>query len=90
MCEIYLKLTIHDIINAVLSVSILLSTTIFFVDLDQVNAGSDSYDSANLITIKFIFRIGSESLSHYLEKIHDIICVGQSLYYLRYQFLLLF
>lgn len=87
MCEIYLKLTIHDIINAVLSV---LSTTIFFVDLDQVNAGSDSYDSANLITIKFIFRIGSESLSHYLEKIHDIICVGQSLYYLRYQFLLLF
>ena len=90
MCEIYLKLTIHDIINAVLSVLILLSTTIFFVDLDQVNAGSDSYDSANLITIKFIFRIGSESLSHYLEKIHDIICVGQSLYYLRYQFLLLF
>ena len=90
MCEIYLKLTIHDIINAVLSVSILLSTTMFFVDLDQVNAGSDSYDSANLITIKFIFRIGSESLSHYLEKIHDIICVGQSLYYLRYQFLLLF
>ena len=67
MYEIYLKLTIHDIINAVLLVSILLSMTTFFVDLDQVNTGSDSYDSSNLITIKFILRIGSESLIHYLE-----------------------